>query len=124
MLKSFLRVSEAEKSFAFMAEQAMTQMMTQVEKQMSKDGYDLDEEDTEKFNEAIRIVKKAIPEIINVGMNIYADLFSDEEINELIALNLSPIAVRLRELQPEIYERSVKLSNEIIGKKIEKLFSN
>ncbi|MCK4781319.1 DUF2059 domain-containing protein [Candidatus Parcubacteria bacterium] len=110
-VKKFLEVSESRKQYVLIVEHMITQIRTEIG----------NEEVLDKFSEVMNAVGVKIMDAIE---KIYADLFSDEEIDELILLHSSPMAIRSRELQPKILEKIGLISSAIIDEEIEKAFAD
>ena len=109
-VKRFFETIGLKKQYAFLAKRVVEQYISQISMIADLDGKDRKEMSTE----ANELIKKVSPKIVEEAEKIYAELFSDKEISELIAISLSSVAIRSREVQPEIFKRIVSISDNII----------
>ncbi len=119
-VKRYFETIGLKEQYVFLTKQAVEQHISQISKIA-----DFDEKDKREMSiEADELMKKASPKIIEEAEKIYTELFSDEEISELIAISLSPVAIRSRELQPEIFKRIVSISDNIIQEELKEYFDD
>lgn len=119
-VKRYFETIGLKEQYVLLTKQTIEQHISQISKIV-----DLDEEDRgEMLAETDELIEKVSPKIIEEAEKIYTELFSDEEISELIAISLSPIAIRSRELQPEIFKRIVSISDSTIQEELKEHFDD
>lgn len=119
-VKRYFETIGLKEQYVLLTKQTIEQHISQISKIV-----DLDEEDRgEMLAETDELIEKVSPKIIEEAEKIYTELFSDEEISELIAISLSPIAIRSRELQPEIFKRIVSISDSTIREELKEHFDD
>jgi len=96
IVRRFLEESEAHKHYSDIVECTLTYFIHKAEK-----------EGNPRFADDLRKARRGYHEEFKIGIElteqVYAELFSDEELGDLIVLNSNPALKKARALTPDIF---------------------
>jgi hypothetical protein len=107
-VKAFLEESEAHRHYESIVEYALTYLIAKAERegrsQFAEDLRRTKQEYREDFEKAVALTEQ-----------VFCDIFSDEELDDLVVLHSNPAIKKLRELNSQIMGEILKKYSQISG---------
>lgn len=108
-IKEYLKVSGATSGMTDVIEVANNYLLDQLKGEHSAD----DMKDIVKLNEKyLLLVRGRIDEFQEKFVNLYAEHFTEEDMDALIVFHNSPVAQKMREVGSKILPRAVEISSD------------